>query len=216
MVGLAACVCARPTDPSHRSELGKERIQMKTFRVVMAGLIACSLSMVAVIAASDTGKDNDKDRNNRISATLFGINEVPSVSTGATGHLKATIARDEQSIEYELSFSGLQGAVAQSHIHIARKSVNGGIVLWLCQGTTRAPALVALSTPDCPQEGTVRGTLTAASVTPVATQQIGLNELNEVIALIRAGAAYANVHTAPSPGGEIRGQVRVGDDDRGK
>ena len=56
------------------------------------------------------------------------------------------------------------------------------------------------------------GTLTGANVTPVATQQIGPNELNEVIAMIRAGAAYANVHTAPSPGGEIRGQLKVGGD----
>lgn len=187
---------------------------MKTLRIVMAGLIAVSLSMVALVAASDKGKDNDRDdRDNRISARLFGINEVPSVSTGASGRLRATIAKDEHSIEYELSFSGLQGVVAQSHIHIARKNVNGGIVLWLCQGTSRAPAQVAATTPECPQEGTVTGTLTAASVTPVATQQIGLNELNEVIALIRAGAAYANVHTAPSPGGEIRGQIRTGDDD---
>jgi hypothetical protein len=186
---------------------------MKTLRIVMAGLIAVSLSMVALVAADDKGKDNDRDRDrdNRISARLVGINEVPSVSTGATGRLTARISRDEQSIEYELSFSGLQGVVAQSHIHIARRNVNGGIVLWLCQGTSRAPAQVAAATPECPQEGTVTGTLTAASVTPVATQQIGLNELNEVIALIRAGAAYANVHTAPSPGGEIRGQLRTDD-----
>jgi len=197
------------------SQLGKERVQMKTLRIVMAGLIAFSLSMVALVAASD---GDDKDRDNRISARLLGINEVPSVSTGATGRLKATISKDEQSIEYELSYTGLQGVVAQSHIHIARKNVNGGIVLWLCQGTSRAPAQVALSTPECPQEAPddnpVKGTLTAASVTPVATQQIGPNELNEVIALIRAGAAYANVHTAPSPGGEIRGQIRTGDNDR--
>jgi len=52
--------------------------------------------------------------------------------------------------------------------------------------------------------------LTAASVVPVATQQIALTELNEVIAAIRAGNAYVNVHSAPSPGGEIRGQL---DDD---
>src|SRR5689334_15062493 len=127
---------------------------MKTLRIVMAGLIAVSLSMVALVAASDKDKDKDKDRNNRLSATLLGINEVPSVSTGATGHFKATIAQDEQSIDYELTFSGLQGVVAQSHIHIARKNVNGGIVLWLCQGTARAPAQVAATTPECPQEGT--------------------------------------------------------------
>jgi hypothetical protein len=191
---------------------------MKPFRIITAGLIAVCLSMIALVAAPQKGKDNDRDRDrdrdNRISARLVGINEVPSVSTGATGRLKATISRDEQSIDYELSFSGLQGVVAQSHIHIARKDVNGGIVLWLCQGTAKPadPAIAAL-TPICPQEGTVSGTLTNANVTPVATQQIGANELDEVIALIRAGAAYANVHTAPSPGGEIRGQIRVGDDD---
>jgi hypothetical protein len=168
--------------------------------------------MVAVVAAPQKGKDRDRD--NRLNARLLGINEVPSVSTGASGRLNVTIARDGQSIDYELSFSGLQAAVAQSHIHIARKNVNGGIVLWLCQGTAKPadPAIAAL-TPACPQEGTVTGTLTSANVTPVGTQQIGPNELNEVISLIRAGAAYANVHTALSPGGEIRGQIRVGDDD---
>lgn len=184
---------------------------MKNVQIAAAGLLALSLATAAQLAASDKGKDNDRDRANRISATLVGINEVPSVSTAASGRLTATIAQDQQSIEYELSFTGLQGTVAQSHIHIARKNVNGGIVLWLCQGTSRAPAAVAATTPECPQEGTVSGILTAASVTPVATQQIGANELNEVIALIRAGAAYANVHTAPSPGGEIRGQIKIGD-----
>lgn len=185
---------------------------MKRVRIAAVGLLALSFATAAHLAASDKGKDNDRDRANRISATLIGINEVPSVSTGASGRLTATISQDQQSIEYELSFTGLQGTVAQSHIHIARKNVNGGIVLWLCQGTSRAPAAVAATTPECPQEGTVSGILTAASVTPVATQQIGANELNEVIALIRAGAAYANVHTAPSPGGEIRGQIKVGGD----
>lgn len=183
---------------------------MKPLRIITAGLIAVSLSMVALAAASR----NDRDRDNRLSAKLVGINEVPSVSTVASGRFKATISQDEQSIDYELSFSGLQGVVAQSHIHIARKDVNGGIVLWLCKGTAvpSDPAISAL-TPVCPQQGTVTGTLTAANVTPVATQQIAAQELDEVIAMIRAGAAYANVHTAPSPGGEIRGQIRVGDDD---
>ncbi len=189
---------------------------MKPLRVMAAGLIAVSLSIAGVMASPQKGHDNDKDKDQdvRLSANLAGINEVPSVSTAATGHFKATIARDEQSIDYELTFNGLQGAVAQSHIHIARKNVNGGIVLWLCKGTAvpSDPAISAL-TPACPQSGTVTGTLTAANVTPVATQQIAAQELNEVIALIRSGAAYANVHTAPSPGGEIRGQIKVGGND---
>ena len=46
-----------------------------------------------------------------------------------------------------------------------------------------------------------------------ASQQLAAGELNEVIRAIRAGVAYANVHTILSPGGEIRGQIRVRDDD---
>jgi hypothetical protein len=185
---------------------------MKTMRIALAGVLF--LATVATVTHLSASDDRDRDRGNRLSARLVGFHEVPVVSTGASGRFRARIAEDQQSIEYVLSFSGLQGVVAQSHIHIAQKNVNGGIVLWLCQGTARAPAQVAATTPECPQEGEVTGTLTSASVTPVATQQIGLNELDEVIAAIRAGFAYANVHTAPSPGGEIRGQIKADDDDR--
>ncbi len=45
------------------------------------------------------------------------------------------------------------------------------------------------------------------------TQQILAGELAEVIAAIRAGVAYANVHTTLSPGGEIRGQIRADEKD---
>jgi CHRD domain len=43
-----------------------------------------------------------------------------------------------------------------------------------------------------------------------AGQQIAAGEFAEVVALIRKGLAYANVHTAASGGGEIRGQIRPG------
>ena len=111
--------------------------------------------------------------------------------------------------------------VNQSHIHFAQKSVNGVIVVWLCQGATRAPAAVALITPECPAApgGTVSGTITSANVVAQvagsagAAQQINQGELAEVIAAIRAGRAYANLHSSVSPGGEIRGQIRTNDDD---
>lgn len=194
---------------------------MKTLRIVMAGLIAVSLSMVALVASDkDKDRDNDRDRDNRISARLIGYNEVPSVSTPARGRFRATISRDQQSIDYTLSFEGIESVVNQSHIHFAQKAVNGTIVVWLCQGATRAPAAQALITPECPTSpgGTVSGTITADSVvTQTAAaglaQQINAGELDEVIAAIRAGTAYANVHSGVSPGGEIRGQLRTGDND---
>jgi hypothetical protein len=152
-------------------------------------------------------------RAERVHATLSGYQEVPAVSTPATGEFKAMIAKDGLSIDYELTFSGLAGTVQQSHIHVAQKSVNGSIVVWLCQtATTPAPAAVAALTPVCPQAGTVTGTITAANVISAATasQQITAGELAEVIAAIRAGVAYANVHATPlNPGGEIRGQLRA-------
>jgi hypothetical protein len=115
-----------------------------------------------------------------------------------------------------LSYSDLVGTVQQSHIHIAQKGVNGSVVIWLCQtATTPAPAAVANITPNCPQSGTVEGHITAANVVAAGTasQMIVAGELNEVIAAIRAGVGYANVHATPlNPGGEIRGQLRVSDD----
>ena len=48
----------------------------------------------------------------------------------------------------------------------------------------------------------------AANVGPGSTtQQLTALEIEEVIAAMRSGVAYANVHTTISPGGEIRGQV---------
>ena len=37
-------------------------------------------------------------------------------------------------------------------------------------------------------------------------------EFGELVRALRAGAAYANVHTTGVPGGEIRGQISDDDD----
>ena len=90
--------------------------------------------------------------------------------------------------------------------------MNGSIVIWLCQTPgTPAPTSVAGLTPFCPQSGTVTGHITAANVIASSTnQRILAGELDEVIAAIRAGVAYANVHTLPlNGGGEIRGRLRA-------
>src|SRR5215831_114385 len=162
-----------------------------------------ALLLVPVLASADGPE--------KLRADLTGYEEVPSVSTPAHGSFTAVIAKDGESISYELTYEDLIGTVQQSHIHFAQKSVNGSVVIWLCQtATTPAPASVAAITPVCPQSGTVVGTITAANVVPAATtsQQITAGELSEVIAAIRGGVAYANVHATPlNPGGEIRGQI---------
>jgi hypothetical protein len=148
-------------------------------------------------------------RAERIAADLIGYEEVPSVSTVASGDFRAFINNDDQSIDYELSYSGLQETVSQAHIHVAQLSVNGSIVIWLC-GTASNPG--PAGTQTCPQAGTITGHITAANVIAgsITTQQLFAGDLAPILAAIRAGASYANVHTIPlSPGGEIRGQIRA-------
>lgn len=153
-----------------------------------------------------------------IKARLIGYQEVPSVASDAVGEFRGHISHDGQSIDYELTFGGLQGTVQQSHIHIAQAGVNGSVVIWLCQTqTTPAPASVAGITPFCPQEGTVTGQITAANVIAgsTASQQLKAGDLARAIDAMRAGVAYVNVHTTPlSPGGEIRGQINASDKGR--
>ena len=162
------------------------------------------LAILTVLSAAflpSTAAADDK-----VEAILTGYQEVPAVSTVASGEFEAKIHPDGQAFDWELKYSGLQGTVQQAHIHFAQKSVNGAIVVWLCQTATNpGPA----GTATCPQSGPVSGTAMAGNVGPGApTQQLTAGEIAEVIAAMRAGVAYANVHTNLSPGGEIRGQIK--------
>jgi hypothetical protein len=145
----------------------------------------------------------------QIGALLTGYEEVPSVSTTASGEFTATVSPDGRVIVYTETYSGLQASVTQSHIHVGQPAVNGSVVIFLCQ-TAANPDPTGLA-PQCPQEGTVSGTITTANVIAGATdsQQLAARDLTAVLTAIQAGAAYANVHTAVSPGGEIRGQIRT-------
>ena len=141
-------------------------------------------------------------------ATLLGYEEVPAVNSVAEGTFEARVARDGQSVDYTLTYSGLQAPVIMAHIHFAQKSVNGPIIVWLC-GTSINPGPVGTQT--CPgQGGTVSGTFTAANVlASPTTQQLPAGALEDFIDAMRAGVAYVNIHSTASPGGEIRGQVRA-------
>jgi len=85
----------------------------------------------------------------RLKAVLIGYEEVPAVSTVARGEFRARISDDEQSIDYKLTDSGLQGKVTQAHIHVAQRSVNGSIVIWLCGTETNSgPSGTQTCPPD--------------------------------------------------------------------
>jgi CHRD domain len=167
---------------------------MNMNKIALAAALAASLP---VLASDPPGF--------RFRAVLTGSEEVPSVSSSASGELNMVLGGDGNSISYTLNFSGLSSAVQQAHIHFAQPAVNGPIIIWLC-GTTALPG--PAGTPSCPQAGSVSGVITSAQVlASPATQQLPAGDLSRAIRLLRNGTGYANVHTANSPGGEIRGQV---------
>jgi hypothetical protein len=146
----------------------------------------------------------------QIQATLIGYEEVPALSTPASGQLRAMVTNHDQFIDYELTYSGLTGEVRQAHIHFGQHSVNGGIAIWLCGTGDPGTAFAGpAGTPTCPQEGTVTGTAGMAQVIGPAGQGIDAGDLEAAIAAIRAGTGYANVHSSRFGGGEIRGQIRA-------
>lgn len=182
--------------------------------------LAAMSAMVAVgfVASAAADDDHDEGRAQRaFRAKLIGYNEVPAVSSQAKGQFYAVVNETGTAFTYWLSYSGLEFAAAQSHIHIGQHHTNGGISVWLCQGTVRAPAAVAAQVPECAPNSTttpITATIDATDVIGPGGQGISANEFAELLAAIRAGAAYANVHSGAAgtppvgfPGGEIRGQL---------
>ncbi len=173
------------------------------------GLAAVVLALSAGVAGAD---DKDHKRGSMtLQVRLSGFGEVPTISTKGKGSFKASIDPVSGSIDYTLAYSGLQGRVTQSHIHIGPRHNTGGIAIWLCQTATNpAPVTSPPSVvPTCPDtDGAVTGTITPAHVIGPVPQLITAGQLDEVLAAIRAGLAYVNVHSAAVPAGEIRGQFR--------
>jgi hypothetical protein len=156
--------------------------------------------------------DDDHDHQQKsFSARLRSFNEVPSISSLAQGSFRARLNKEGTSLRYKLSYSGLTAPVTQAHIHFGERHTNGGIMVWLCSGTSVDPTGLA---PACVAEGSVEGDLTAANIIqpgappPALGQGIAAGEFEEFVRALREGAGYANVHTTAFGGGEIRGQVQ--------
>lgn len=164
---------------------------------------ACMLAAGAAVAALAHADDRGRDR---LEARLKSHQEVPAVASAASGRFKASVDKASGTLAYDLSFGGLRGDVLMAHIHIGQRSVNGGVMIWLCQTAAR-PSPVP-STPQCPPSGTVSGVVSSADVQAVAAQGVDANNFAQVLDAVRAGVAYVNVHSARFPGGEIRGQLK--------
>ena len=135
---------------------------------------------------------------------LEGADEVPPRDTRARGSAVFKLNRDGTEIRYVLKANRISNVV-DAHIHVGTPDVNGPVTVDLL------PAPPAGTRPRFVQKGVITG---ANLIGPLA----GMT-LVELVAAMRQGNTYVNVHTSDLsdppdtgpgdfPGGEIRGQIR--------
>ena len=133
--------------------------------------------------------------NQFTASPMRGGNEHPATDSHGAGTATFRLSDDGTSLDYRLIVANIAD-VTQSHIHIGPASGNGPVVVFLfgfvAGGVTQNGVLA-------------EGTITQANLIPRPAIGFG-GTMAELIAAMRAGNAYVNVHTVAHPGGEIRAQ----------
>lgn len=146
----------------------------------------------AVTTLNDSGIAPDFE------ATLSGATEVSSVDTDAES--RAVFDRRDDRMRFEVAATGLENVTA-GHIHAGGSGENGPVVV---------PLFSFASGVDGPESEarTVEGTLANASFTAEDfTGPLAGGTMEDLVAQIRSGEAYVNVHTVDNPSGEVRGKL---------
>jgi hypothetical protein len=155
--------------------------------------------ILSLAVALPAGADHSDGQRVFISV-LKGGNEVPAVDTDGFGLSVMRLNRSETGLSFALFTFNLED-IHMAHIHCGPKGVNGPVVAFLF-----GPADPMVTKNGLLSSGTLRDAdviRRGADVCPRA-----VNNLADVIALMRAGDAYVNVHTMDNPNGEIRGQIK--------
>ena len=164
------------------------------------------LTATAVLLIAGTAVAMSEGALSAIREVLTGYEEVSAVSTTGRGTFHAAINSERTEIAFKLQYSDIEGTTQQSHIHFGARGTNGGISVFLCTNLGNGPA----GTQPCPQQGTVEGVIDAQDVIGPAGQGIEPGAWEELLAAMRAGRTYVNVHSTKWPGGEIRSQIAPG------
>jgi hypothetical protein len=112
--------------------------------------------------------------------SLTGAQQVPPVTTNATGTADLTYDASSRVLTWNVSYSGLSGPATMAHIH-------GPAAVG-----KNAPPVIFLSEKGAAVANPIKG---QATLTPEQAQQM------------MAGDWYINIHTQAHADGEIRGQV---------
>ncbi|MGI8497783.1 MAG: CHRD domain-containing protein [Gemmatimonadaceae bacterium] len=140
-----------------------------------------------------------QSRFETFSASLSGANEVPAKAVAGTGTAVYTLNATGDTVSYVVTVNGLTGPPSGAHLHFPADT------------TATAPVRVPLTITNLVVTGTIAtGKFTASNiVNPTNPPGITpVNSIAELMALVRSGLVYTNVHTLLNPAGEIRGQDR--------
>ena len=174
------------------------KLRHRRYVLVVALVAGLAAGSYALAGMGLHGKE--PPRSKTFTAHLNGYQETPSVSSTGVGEFRAWLVEPEK-IHYVFRYANLEGGTSLfAHVHFGQFSVAGGVSFFLCGGSTK---------PDpCPNvTGTVEGDVTPADVIGPNGQGIEPSSFQEILRAMRAGQAYANIHTTRWPAGEIRGQI---------
>lgn len=151
------------------------------------GLVAAALALAACGGSSGPAT--------KFVANMTAANEVPANTSTATG--TATYTVNGTTVNYTITFSGLTTNPTLAHIHAGPAGVNG------------SPAVnFTAALPKNATSNTFQGSFTASDVLAGSGGGVTVTagDLDSLLAAMRAGNTYTNVHTTQNGGGEIRAQ----------
>lgn len=125
-------------------------------------------------------------------AKLSGKEEVPPNESPASGSAWVKINNDK--IEYEVNVTDIDKANA-AHIHLGESGKNGPIILTLFKSEPTEQKVGKLGEANLTAsnlEGPMKGKTTA-----------------DLVAAMKKGTTYVNVHSTDFPDGEMRGQLQA-------
>jgi hypothetical protein len=164
-------------------------MEVEMRRPLWAGL-SCAVLGLALVSCNDA-----LDGSETFMVQLSGANEVPARPASGNGAMGFVVRGNR--VDYSIEINGLSN-ITGAHLHTGAAGVNGPIRIALYPG----PGSNFSTTPSARFDGQFyEGSFEASDVTGVS--------YSDLVAGMRAGTVYGNVHTSAFPGGEIRGQVQV-------
>lgn len=132
----------------------------------------------------------------KFTASMSGVNEVPSVDTKANGKTTFRTANNDTTIKYKVNITGFSDATG-AHIHMGKAGANGDIIVDLLKDSKKNPTKLGMA---------IRGNITDSSLGGTLKGKT----LTDLVSAAKNGDVYVNVHTPSHPNGEIRGQIESG------